>query len=128
MAHADLLSRRAFGQTARRAAWWVQPLAVFLGLSAFIVYSTWADSQVPWSSAAGRATLISMNELIFEVVQEDDGGFVAECLTEAIFTQGDTWQELRDNVKEAVEAFFFDRAAPGAIRLHLVRDELVALG
>ena len=45
MSHADLLSRRAFGETARRDAWWVQPLAVFLGLSAFIVYSTWAAFQ-----------------------------------------------------------------------------------
>jgi len=37
--------RRAFGETARRDAWWVQPLAVFLGLSAFVVYSTWAAFQ-----------------------------------------------------------------------------------
>ena len=34
-----------------------------------------------------------MSELVFEVTQ--DGGFVAECLTEAIFTQADTWEELR---------------------------------
>jgi len=45
MAQADLLSRRAFGETARRDAWWLQPLAVLLGLSAFIVYSTWAAFQ-----------------------------------------------------------------------------------
>jgi hypothetical protein len=36
---------RHFGQTTRRDGWWVQPLAVFLGLSAFIVYSTWAAFQ-----------------------------------------------------------------------------------
>jgi len=69
-----------------------------------------------------------MKELIFEVFQEADGGFVAECLTEAIFTQADTWDELRQNAREAVEAYFFDRPAPGAIRLHLVRDEVMALG
>lgn len=39
------LSRRSFGQTARRDAWWLQPLAVLLGLSTFIVYSTWAAFQ-----------------------------------------------------------------------------------
>jgi hypothetical protein len=39
------LADRAFGQTARRDAWWVQPLLVFLGLSAFIVYATWAALQ-----------------------------------------------------------------------------------
>src|SRR5215210_5307301 len=29
----------------RRDAWWIQPLAVFLGLSTFIVYATWAAFQ-----------------------------------------------------------------------------------
>lgn len=69
-----------------------------------------------------------MSEVIFEVTQEADGGFVAECLTEGIFSQGDSWDELRRNVQEAVAAFYFDRAAPEAIRLHLVRDELLAFG
>ncbi len=68
-----------------------------------------------------------MSELIFEVLQEEDGGFVAECLTESIFTQADTWDELRRNVREAVEAFHFDRLAPSSIRLHLVRDEVLAI-
>ncbi len=70
---------------------------------------------------------MGMSDLIFEVLQEDDGGFVAECLTESIFTQADTWDELRINVQEAVEAFHFDRPAPKAIRLHLIRDEVLAI-
>ena len=37
--------QRPFGGTMRRDAWWVQPLVVFLGLSAFVVYSTWAAFQ-----------------------------------------------------------------------------------
>ena len=37
--------QRSFGETMRRDAWWLQPVAVFLGLSAFIVYSTWAAFQ-----------------------------------------------------------------------------------
>jgi predicted RNase H-like HicB family nuclease len=49
-----------------------------------------------------------MNEIVFEVSQESDGGFVAECLTEGIFTQADNWEELRRNVKEAVAAYYFD--------------------
>ncbi|RMH18994.1 MAG: 2-phospho-L-lactate guanylyltransferase [Acidobacteria bacterium] len=68
-----------------------------------------------------------MNELVFEVTQEADGGFVAECLGESIVTQADSWEELRQNVKEAVQAFYFDRTPPPAIRLHLVRDEVVAV-
>jgi predicted RNase H-like HicB family nuclease len=67
------------------------------------------------------------NEIVFEVTQEGDGGFVAECLNEDIFTQGNTWEELRHNVKEAVSAFYFDKKGPSSIRLHLVRDELLAL-
>lgn len=66
-----------------------------------------------------------MAELVFEVVQEADGGYSAECLTENIFTQGDTWEELRRNVIEAVTAFFFDSSVPERVRLRLVRDEVV---
>ncbi len=36
---------RGFGSTSRRDAWWVAPLAIFLGLGAFVVYSTWAAFQ-----------------------------------------------------------------------------------
>jgi hypothetical protein len=39
------LGRRSFGETARRDVWWLSPLAVLVGLSAFIVYSTWAAFQ-----------------------------------------------------------------------------------
>jgi len=68
-----------------------------------------------------------VNEIVFEVIQEADGGYVAECLTEGIFTQADDWDALRQNVKEAVAAFYFDRPEPpAAIRLHLVRDEVLA--
>ena len=73
-------------------------------------------------------TLKHVDEIVFEVTQEADGGFCAECLTEAIFTQGDTWTALRTNVKEAVTAYYFDRPRPQNIRLHLVRDEMLALG
>lgn len=69
-----------------------------------------------------------MSELVFEVTQEADGGFVAECLTEGVFTQGDTWDELRANVRDAVAGYFFDGQVPERIRLHLVRDEVMAAG
>ncbi len=68
-----------------------------------------------------------MGELVFEVTQESDGGYSAECLTENIFTEGDSWNELRKNVREAVSAFFFDRPVPASVRLHLVRDEVLSV-
>jgi len=68
-----------------------------------------------------------MSELIFEVTEETDGGYVAECLTESIVTQGDTWEELRANVRDAVEGYFFDGPKPQWIRLHLVRNEVLSM-
>ena len=66
-----------------------------------------------------------MNQtIVFEVSQEDDGGFVAECLTEEIFTQGDNWEELKINVKEAVKGYYFDQPTVPNIKLHLVKNEL----
>ncbi len=60
------------------------------------------------------------------MTQETDGGFCAECLTEDIFTQANTWNELRKNVIEATTAFFFNRPTPEHMRLHLMRDEVVS--
>ena len=68
-----------------------------------------------------------MAELVFEVVQEADGGYCAECLTEDIFTEGDSWDELRQNVLDATTSYFFDRLRPERIRLHLVRDETLSV-
>lgn len=56
-----------------------------------------------------------MTELVFEVVQEADDGYTAEALGESIFTQADTWEELRSNVREAVAAFYFDSAPPASV-------------
>jgi histidine triad (HIT) family protein len=51
-------------------------------------------------------------EIVFSVNQEGDGGFVAECLTHDIFTEGNSWEEMRSNVQEAVAGYFFDRNKP----------------
>jgi predicted RNase H-like HicB family nuclease len=69
-----------------------------------------------------------MSELVFEVTQEADGGYCAECLTESIATEGNTWDELRTNVREAVRGYYFDQPQKPdlSIRLHLVRDEVLA--
>ncbi len=67
-------------------------------------------------------------EIVFEVIQEGDGAFVAECLTEPIVTEGESWDELRRNVREAVAAYFFDGETPESVRIRFVRDELLAVG
>ena len=68
-----------------------------------------------------------MTELVFEAVQVADGGYCAECLTENIFTQGKTWEDLRSNVIDATAAFFFDEPRPRRVRLHLVKDEVLSI-
>ncbi|MGD9582549.1 MAG: hypothetical protein AB7V26_02605 [Lysobacterales bacterium] len=66
-------------------------------------------------------------EIVFVVTEESDGGYVAECLSHDIVSQADSWSELRNQVRQAVSAYFFDQHAPAAIRLHLVKDELLAV-
>jgi len=66
-------------------------------------------------------------EIVFSVTQEADGGYVAECLSHDIVTEADDWKSLRVNVSEAVGAYFFDQPKPNSIRLHLVRDEVLAV-
>ena len=66
-----------------------------------------------------------MNELVFKVTQETDGGYCAECLTEGIFTQGDNWEDLRANVREVVGAFYFDGLEPERVRMRLLREEVI---
>ncbi len=78
----------------------------------------------------GQSYQSSVSEIIFEV-QEDaaDGGFVATALGHAIVTQGDTLDELRTMVRDAVNCHFGDGAVgpmPKMIRLHFVRDEVLA--
>jgi len=83
------------------------------------------DSNLPFTYNMGYNTNM---ELVFEIMQESDGGYVAECLSEDIYTQGDSWDAMKASVKEAVDAYFFDKSTkPKSIRLHLVRDEVLSV-
>jgi predicted RNase H-like HicB family nuclease len=72
-----------------------------------------------------------MTEIIFEVREDEaDGGYVASALGHAIATQGATTDELREMVRDAVQCHFGDGEAgemPKLIRLHFVRDEVLAV-
>jgi hypothetical protein len=69
-----------------------------------------------------------MKEVIFEVVEEVDGGYAANALGYGIHTQGDSLEELRERVREAVLCFFEETdERPSLIRLHFVRDEVLTL-
>jgi predicted RNase H-like HicB family nuclease len=65
-------------------------------------------------------------ELIFEVRDAEEGGYYARALGHAIFTQAETWDELRANVLEAVSLHFEDeQVQPRLVQLHYVKDELI---
>ena len=65
-------------------------------------------------------------ELIFEVRDAEEGGYCARALGRAIFTQADTWDELRANVLEATSLHFEDsEIQPRLVQLHYVKDELI---
>ncbi|HEX2528267.1 MAG TPA: hypothetical protein VHL31_18440 [Geminicoccus sp.] len=66
-------------------------------------------------------------ELIFVVEEAVEGGFVARAVGEPIFTEADDLAELRTMVRDAVQCHFAgSERRPKMIRLHFVRDELIA--
>jgi len=67
-----------------------------------------------------------MNEVIFLVQESPEGGYEARALGQAIFTEADSLEALRANVRDAVACHFEDDARPGVIRLHFVREEILA--
>ena len=66
-----------------------------------------------------------MNEILFLAEEADEGGYTARAVNESIFTEADTLDDLRRNVREAVECHFEDDKAPKVIRLHIVREEII---
>lgn len=72
--------------------------------------------------------MTSASEIIFEVREDEaDGGYTARALGYGIHTQGETVEELRAMVKEAVQCYFDEPAEmPKMLRLHFVRDEVIS--
>jgi predicted RNase H-like HicB family nuclease len=68
-----------------------------------------------------------MTEIIFLVEDAVEGGYTAKALGENIFTEADTLEELRKNVKEAVECHFDEDQMPKFIRLHMVKEEVITI-
>ena len=69
---------------------------------------------------------MSQTEIIFAVEEAPEGGYTASALGEAIFTEADTLDDLREMVRDAERAHFDDGERPDLIRLHLVKDEVKA--
>ena len=68
-----------------------------------------------------------MTEILFTVAEAPEGGYTARAVGHSIFTEADTLDALRQNVREAVACHFEDGHAPKLIRLHIVRDEVLTV-
>ena len=66
-------------------------------------------------------------EIIFEVTEASEDGYDARALGHSIFTQGEDWNDLKAMVRDAVLCHFDDENVPRVIRLHLVREEAIAV-
>jgi hypothetical protein len=64
-------------------------------------------------------------EVLFLVEDADEGGYIARALGHSIFTEADTWNQLKVAVRDAVQCQFDEGEQPDLIRLHVVREEVV---
>jgi hypothetical protein len=67
-----------------------------------------------------------MDELIFLVENAPEGGYTARALGASIFTEADDIDALRGQVRDAVRCHFEEGEGPKVIRLHFVREEVIA--
>jgi len=68
-----------------------------------------------------------MSEVIFIVEDSPEGGYTARALGLSIYTEADDWVELQANVRDAVICHFEEGGAPRVVRIHFVREEVIAL-
>ena len=66
------------------------------------------------------------NEIIFIIEESLDGGYEAKAVGYSIFTEGESIEELKNNIVEAVNCHFDVNEKPPIIRLHYIKEELIA--
>jgi hypothetical protein len=73
--------------------------------------------------AGGR----KMAEILFLVEDAPEGGYTAKALGYSIFTEADTWEDLKLAIQDALECHFEDDSKPRLVRLHYLREEVMAV-
>ena len=68
-----------------------------------------------------------MSEIIFAVEEDPEGRFLARALGASIFTEAESIEELHEKVRDAVKCHFDEGQEPKVIRLHFVREEVLAV-
>ena len=67
-----------------------------------------------------------MNEVIFLIEEAPEGGYTARALGHSIFTEAESMDALRSQIRDAVKCHFDEGKSPKVIRLHFVREEVIA--
>jgi len=68
-----------------------------------------------------------MKEVIFLIEEAPEGGLTARALGQSIFNEANTMDELRSKIREAVRCHFDGEDLPKVVRLHFVKDEVMAI-
>jgi len=68
-----------------------------------------------------------MSEIIFLVEEAPEGGYTAKAIGFSVYTEADTWEELKLAVQDAVTCHFDETQRPTLVRLHWVRDEVLVV-
>jgi hypothetical protein len=66
-----------------------------------------------------------MNEIIFIVKESPEGGYEGRALGFSIFVEGDTYDEIKENIRDAVHCHFEEKL-PKIIRVHFTKEEVFA--
>ncbi len=66
-------------------------------------------------------------EIIFLVEESPEGGYEARALGHSIFTQAENFNELKEQIVDAVKCHFEDESMPHIVRLHMVKDEVITV-
>ena len=68
-----------------------------------------------------------MNEIVFLVEEAIEGGYTARALGFSIYTEADTWEDLKVAIQEAVNCHFEDSKRPLIVRMHFNRQEVFSI-
>ena len=68
-----------------------------------------------------------MSEIIFQIQESPEGGYESRALGFSIFTEGETYDEIKTNIIDAVKCHFEDKDVPKIVRLHFIKDEVIAV-
>ncbi len=66
-------------------------------------------------------------EILLLVEEDPSGGYTARAVGDAIFTEAETWSDLQQQIRDSVLCHFDEGRAPKLVRLHYVRDEVLAV-